>query len=215
MNTKHVARAGLTALALSLTLGLAACGSNDNSAGMGGMGSGTAAAPMSPMSPAPSGSPSAAAAFNDADVMFAQMMLPHHEQAVAMSETLLGKSGVSAETTALAQQIKDAQQPEITTLKGWLTAWGQSADGGMNGMDHGGMDGMATADELEKFDQAKGKDAEKRFLEMMTTHHQGAIAMAKTEISDGKHSDAIAMARTIATSQQAEIATMKKLLDGL
>ena len=213
MNSKHVARAGLTALALSLTLGLAACGNNDNSAGMGGFSSTTA--PMSPMSPAPTGSPSAAAAFNDADVMFAKMMLPHHQQAVAMSETLLGKSGVSAETTALAQQIKDAQQPETTTLKGWLTAWGQSADGGMNGMDHGGMDGMATADELEKFDQAKGKDAEKRFLEMMTTHHQGAITMAKTEISDGKHSDAIAMARTIATSQQAEIATMKKLLDRL
>ena len=210
MRTKHAIKATLTALSMGLTLGLAACGNND-SGGMGGMDHGSSYAPVSP-APSASGSAATTAEFNDADVMFVQGMLPHHQQAVTMSDTLLAKTGVSAETIALAQQIKGAQQPEIDTMKGWLTAWGQSADGGMSGMDHDMGGGMATDDELKKFDQAQGADAEKMFLEMMTKHHQGAIVMAKTEISSGKNPDAARMANSIVSSQQAEIVTMKKLL---
>lgn len=72
--------------------------------------------------------------------------------------------------------------------------------------------GMATDADLKQFDQAQGSDAEKMYLEMMTKHHQGAIAMAKTEISDGKNPDAVDLANSIVSSQQAEIDTMKKLL---
>ena len=206
MKNKHMIRAALATLSLGLTLGLAACGNSGDMGGMGGMGSSSAA------SPSASGSASTSAEFNDADVMFVQGMLPHHKQAVAMSDTLLSKDGVSAETTALAQQIKAAQQPEIDTMTGWLTAWGKSADGGMGGMNHDMGGGMATDDELKQFDQAQGSEAEKMYLEMMTKHHQGAIAMAKTEISDGKNPDAIQLANSIQTSQQAEIDTMKQLL---
>jgi uncharacterized protein (DUF305 family) len=158
---------------------------------------------------------STAAQFNDADVMFVQGMLPHHQQAVEMSDMLLKKSGVSAETTALAQQIKAAQGPEITTMQGWLKAWGKSADGGMGGMDHDMGGGMATEAEMQKFDQADAKTGERMFLEMMTKHHQGAIAMAEMELKNGQNPDTIAMAKDIASSQQAEIDTMKKLLAGL
>ena len=38
--------------------------------------------------------------------------------------------------------------------------------------------------------------------------------MAKTEIADGENVDAIAMAKTMAAAQQAEIGQMKKLLEG-
>ena len=129
-----------------------------------------------------------------------------------MSDTLLAKTGVSAETTALARQIKGAQQPEIDTMTGWLTAWGKSADAGMGGMDHDMGGGMATDADLKQFEQAQGSDAEKMYLEMMTKHHQGAIAMAKTEISGGKNPDAVDLANSIVSSQQAEIDTMKELL---
>ncbi len=39
---------------------------------------------------------------NDADEMFVQMMRPHHEQAIEMSDMLLAKTGISPEVTALA-----------------------------------------------------------------------------------------------------------------
>jgi uncharacterized protein (DUF305 family) len=219
MMKKQVLKAALTALAVGTTLGLAGCGNND-AGGMGGMNpSSPASSRMSQMpSPMASASPSArnAGQFNAADVMFVQMMIPHHQQAVAMSDTLSKKSGVSAETTALAKEIKAAQQPEIATMRGWLKAWGHDMGGGMGGMNHGGTDdGMATDAEMKEFDQTDGTAAEKMYLEMMTKHHQGAIVMAQTETRSGENTDAVTLANNIITSQQQEIITMKKLLSNL
>lgn len=215
MTKKHVMKTSLTALALGLTVALAGCGTS-NEGGMGGMDHSSASPQMSqPPSPAVSDtSPSSttAASFNDADVMFVQGMLPHHEQAVEMSDLLLKKPGVSTQTTALAKQVKAAQGPEITTMQGWLKAWGKSVDGGMGGMDHDMGGGMATDAQLQELDQADGPSGEKMFLQLMTGHHEGAIAMARAEVENGKDPDVIAMAHDIATSQQAEIDTMERLL---
>jgi uncharacterized protein (DUF305 family) len=212
MIQQHAAKATLTALTLVVTLGLAGCGISPT----GSTGSSSASPPTSQL-PSASSSSSTEAQFNTADVLFVQGMLPHHQQAVEMSDTLLEKAGVSAETTALAKQIKAAQQPEITTMQGWLKAWGQSADTGMGGMTHGGTgdDGMASAAQLKKFDQADGTAAEKMYLKLMTKHHQGAITMAETEVKDGQDPDAVRLATSIATSQQAEIDTMQQLLGNL
>ena len=219
MRKQHAVRTTLSALAFGVTLGLAGCGDTNDAGGMSGMDHGSSSPQMSqlPSTSASEASPTASTAdrFNDADVMFVQGMLPHHQQAVEMSEMLLKKSGVSAETTALAQQVKAAQGPEITTMQGWLKAWGKSADGGTGGMDHDMGGGMATEAEMAEFDQADALTAEKMFLEMMTAHHKGAIAMAQMEVTNGQNPDAIAMAKDIATSQQAEIDTMKKLLADL
>ena len=219
MMKKQVLKVALTALAVGTTLGLAGCGNND-AGGMGGMNpSSPTTSQMSQMpSPMGSSSPTASTAgqFNAADVMFAQMMIPHHQQAVAMSDTLSKKSGVTAETTALAKEIKAAQQPEIATMQGWLKAWGHDMGGGMGEMNHGGTDdGMATDAEMKTFDQTDGTAAEKMYLEMMTKHHQGAIMMAQSELKNGTSPDAIQLAKNIASSQQSEITTMKKLLAAL
>ena len=213
MTNKHAMKAVLGTLALTATLGLAGC--SDNMGGMEGM-SPSSSAPQS-SAPSASTSSSVSTEFNDADVMFVQMMMPHHEQAVAMSDTLLEKSGVDPEVTALAEEIKAAQQPEIDTMKSWLAAWGKDemADGmgGMGGMDHGGGDdGMATADELEEFEKADGATGQRMYLEMMTAHHKGAIAMAQAEIADGENPEAIEMAKEIVATQQQEITVMADLL---
>ena len=63
--------------------------------------------------------------FDKADVKFAQTMIPHHEQAIEMCDMILAKSGIAREVTQLAQQIKDAQGPQMTTMTGFLTAWNQ------------------------------------------------------------------------------------------
>jgi len=215
MMNRHVVRGTLGGLALAVTLGLPGCGSNNDAGEMGGMAHSVSPMPTASSSDASAGS-STAAQFNAADVMFVQGMLPHHKQAVVMSDSLLKKSRVSPTTTALAKQIKAAQQPEITTMEGWLKTWGKDT-GGMAGMDHGGMadDGMATDAELKKLDQADGASAEKAYLEMMTTHHGGAIKMAQAEVKNGKSADAVQLAKDIATSQAAEITTMEKLLANL
>jgi uncharacterized protein (DUF305 family) len=159
-------------------------------------------------SAAASGTSSASAEFNDADVMFAQLMIPHHEQAVEMSDMILAKEGVNPDVIALAQQIKAAQQPEIDTMKSWMSAWGRPTMAGGHQMD----DGQMTEQEMKTLDEADGPTGQKLFLEGMINHHQGAIQMAQTEITSGKNPDAVALARSIVDSQQKEITTIKGLL---
>ena len=198
-------RLGLSAVAGAALVAVAACGSgNDPMAGHD----------MSP-SAAPSAPSSMSTESNDADVMFAEMMIPHHQQAVEMSDLILAKSGIDPEVKTLAEQIKAAQQPEIDTMSGWLKAWGA------NMPDHGGMDhgsdngGMMTPEDMRALEAADAAEGQKMFLEGMIKHHQGAIKMAQTETADGKNPDAIALANSIVTSQQTEITTMQAILKRL
>lgn len=78
-------------------------------------------------------SPSATAAHNDVDVMFAQHMIPHHQQAIEMSDIVLAKQGIDLRVIQLAGQIKAAQAPEIEQMQGWLDQWGQPSMPNMPG----------------------------------------------------------------------------------
>lgn len=154
-------------------------------------------------------SPSPDASFNAEDEMFISMMMVHHQQAVEMSETLLGKNNVQQEVADLAAEIKDAQAPEIATLKKW-----QNKLGLKEGMDHamGKEDGMVSSEDLEKLAKASGEQAAVLYLEQMIAHHEGAVKMAKEEVSTGKFQPAVDMAKDIVTAQDKEIVLMKSLL---
>jgi uncharacterized protein (DUF305 family) len=201
-------RAGLLAgAAVGAVLLLSACGDNSQPAG-DGMGHGT----MMPTATATAGS-----TFNNADVAFAQQMIPHHQQAVRMAAMATGHAG-NARVKELAAKIKQAQQPEIDTMSQWLTAWGQPTAGmasSMPGMDHGSMPGMMSDADVSKLGKAGGAAFDTMFLTMMISHHQGAITMARQEVASGANPDATALAKKIITDQQAEITTMQGLLDQL
>lgn len=145
---------------------------------------------------------------NSADTMFAQMMLPHHEQAVEMSEIMLAKTGMDPKIETLAQDIKAAQGPEIQKMTDWLTGWDEST--AMAG--NHGMDGMMTDSDMDKLKSARGTEASKLFLTQMIAHHEGAVAMARTEVTDGKNAEAVDLAKDIVSSQESEIKDMQDLL---
>ena len=194
------------AAALAASLGLAGCAANAGSGNSMPMDHGSSGA----MSSTGSMSPGATADHNQADIMFAQMMIPHHSQAVEMSDFMLAKSGMPAEVTALATKIKAAQAPEIEQMTGWLTGWG--APTAMSDNSGHGMTGMVDDSGIEKLKSATGTDAAKLFLEQMIGHHEGAIEMAQQEISAGKSPDAVKLGHDIVDAQQAEITQMKQLL---
>ncbi|MFE5957965.1 DUF305 domain-containing protein [Streptomyces rubiginosohelvolus] len=198
-----VRRTAAVAASAAAALVLAACGGNgDSSAGHDG---------HSQKSPSASAS-AAPGQQNAADVAFAKGMIPHHRQAVEMADLAPSRAG-SAEVKELAEQIKKAQDPEIKTLSGWLTSWGEEvpAEGAMDHSEHG-MGGMMTAEEMDKLKDSSGKAFDTAFLEMMIKHHEGAVSMAETEKSDGSYEPAQKMADAIITSQTAEITQMNKLL---
>ena len=155
-------------------------------------------------------------AHNDVDVMFVQQMLPHHTQAVEMSDTLLAKQDIDPRVTKLANQIKAAQGPEIQQMQGWLTQWGTPSMPPMSGHDEmAGMSGMMSEQDMTALKDAQGVDASKLYLTQMIAHHEGAVTMAQSEIKDGQYPPAVGMARAIVTGQQQEIDTMKGILASL
>ncbi|TFD41695.1 DUF305 domain-containing protein [Cryobacterium sp. TMT1-2-1] len=156
-----------------------------------------------------SDAPAASESFNAADVAFAQMMIPHHEQAVEMSDIILDTDGVDQDVVDLATGIKAAQEPEIQQMEAWLDAWG--ADRSMADMDHG-TDGMMSEEDMSALEDATGPEAGRLFLQQMLIHHEGAIAMARTELKTGKNAEAKTLAEAIVAAQEAEIQDFKDLL---
>lgn len=196
---KRTLTLGATALAASLAL--AACGADPDTSGTD-----------TTSSPAPSttSAPMSSHGHNDADVTFAQLMIPHHAQAVEMSDLVLAKDDIGEGVTALAEQIKAAQQPEIDQMTGWLDAWGEDMPA-MGGMDHP-MNGMLSQQEVDAIGAASGAEAARLYLESMKAHHEGAIEMAEAEVADGSDPDAITLAEMIITTQRAEIVEIEGLL---
>lgn len=156
---------------------------------------------------------------SESDITFAQLMIPHHEQAVQMADMALQKA-TTPEVQQLAQQIKDAQDPEIQQMRGWLTAWGAPEQmAGMEGTDHGDMDmggqsaaGMMTDQDMTALMDSSGAEFDRMWLAMMIAHHKGAIEMAQTAKADTTNPDVTALADAIVAAQTSEIDTMQKLL---
>ena len=142
--------------------------------------------------------------FSADDQMFAAMMIPHHEQAIQMSELALLNS-TEPEILALANEIKAAQGPEIEQMK----SWGSSMMGSHAG--HMMDEGMLSDDEMAQLKDAKGAEFDRLFLEGMIKHHQGAIEMADM-IIDSANEEAALLGKNIVESQSAEIERMRQLL---
>lgn len=196
---KNMKKLTLTAVALTTAaLLLGACGSSDSSS----MDSGSL--DMGDSIPE-------SADFNAADVMFAQMRIPHHEQAIEMSDIALDpNTGASAAVIALATQIKGAQDPEISQMKNLLTTWGKTTE--MGPMDNSSMmDGVLSLEEMDSLGQLKGAEFDKAWAKGMIAHHEGAIAMANNVLANGKNSEILALAHAVVSGQTAEIETLKTL----
>jgi uncharacterized protein (DUF305 family) len=211
MPTIRTSTRALTGGVLALSVVLSACG-------------GDATAPSTgPTATTPTATATAgvSAEHNDADIRFAQMMIPHHRQAVEMAELAVDRAE-NPEVKALAEQIRSAQDPEIEAMTGYLTAWGAEvpAEHDMPGMDHSdmsggpGMTGMMTAEQMDQMRSATGAAFDTRFLQMMIAHHEGAITDSQRELAEGINPQAKELANQIISAQTAEITQMQQLLQG-
>jgi uncharacterized protein (DUF305 family) len=150
--------------------------------------------------------------FNDADVMFAQMMIPHHEQAIELADMALDPTLMASEQVkALASQIKSAQDPEIDLMAQWLNEWEQplmdmSVDHSMT------MEGMLSVDELGAIGQMNGEEFDQAWIRAMIAHHQGAIEMADKVKTEGESALVQGLADTIIQAQKSEIDALELLL---
>lgn len=202
----------LTAAAAVVLLGLSACTSDEDHTTHD---TSVAVDATVTSESAPTDAAEDSARHSEADVMFAQMMIPHHQQAVEMSDILLAKDDVPGQVADLAEAIKAAQGPEIEQLTTWLDQWGEPTqpEDTHGGHDMSEMEGMLSEEELQELADSPGPEAAQLFLEQMITHHEGAVAMAEAEVADGTYQPAVDLAQTIIDTQQQEIDTMRQMLD--
>jgi len=206
MRTHKPALAVVAAMAAALVL--VGCGDNGPPA--------EAAASAGPPSVT---APSQTSSFNEADVMFAQQMIPHHLQAIQMAQ-MAPSHAQSPKVKQLAARIGAAQAQEIKTMTSWLHAWGKPVPSGMPGMmsPMPGMmgspsPGIVSQQEMSQLMAAHGAQFDRLFLQMMISHHEGAVETAKTEQARGLNPAAKKLAHQIETSQTAEIAQMQQMLE--
>jgi uncharacterized protein (DUF305 family) len=179
---------------------------------------------------APSAAVSTAAngdVFNAADADFASELVQHHALALVLVD-MSRTAEVSPGLTATAAGILDAQSVEIQTATAWLSAWdlpvpetlrdhanAHAAERGeeveIPGADLPGMPGH---DDLAELEQLEGHAFERRWLELMIAHHEGAIEMAEEEVDDGEFPAAVELAESVAAAQRGQVEQMRSLLGG-
>jgi uncharacterized protein (DUF305 family) len=188
--------------ALGIAAALTACGDTSDA------GSASSGMDMDSSSPA---SPSSSAGA-EADIAFAQLMVPHHQQAVEMASLAL-KYGKSQDVKALAAQIQDAQSPEIEQMAGWLEDWGVPMEMDEGNHDMGGMtgSGMMSEEDMGTLASMRGEDFDQMWLRMMISHHEGAIQMAQDVLAQSSSEEVKTLAQSVIDGQTAEIDTMQQL----
>lgn len=150
------------------------------------------------------GGDGASGAPTSADLEFVQMMIPHHEQAIEMSDLAL--DGRGAAVTAIAADILAAQAPEIEAMRAILARWGEGED---EHAGHMGMPGMASDDDLAELAMLDGAAFDARWAALMIDHHEGAIEMARAVLADGTDAEVRAIAEAVIAVQEREIAALR------
>ncbi|GLY19689.1 lipoprotein [Kineosporia sp. NBRC 101677] len=196
------------ALPVAVALLVGGCGGEDEPA---------AGSAHSASSSGTTGAAQAEPSFNSADIDFAKGMIPHHVQAVEMAD-MASEKAINPKVKELAAQIMTAQGPEIETLSGLLSSWGEPVPSSedsesMDGMDHeaAGHSGMMMSEQMDELEAADGAEFERLWVDMMVEHHEGAVAMSEAQVRDGSSAEAKQLAQTIADTQTEEIAELRSI----
>lgn len=154
---------------------------------------------------------------NSPEAGFARDMMVHHAQAVEMAGIVQDRTK-SQEIRTLATDITLTQQAQIGQMRGWLDVWGLPITGAEPAMSwmvnptKGMMPGMADRKEIKTLSEAPPDKADVKFLQLMIPHHEAAIPMAEAVLKRTDRPEVKRLAGSIATSQKAEIKTMKDML---
>lgn len=226
-NLTPTKRLGTLAAAGALALTLTACGDEtmDESVPMPGT---TVPTADGDTTASPTEDEGTAEDHNDQDVEFLQGMIPHHEQAVEMSDILLAKEGVDAEVADLAQQIRDSQQAEIEQMRGWLESWGEpvetttetaTQEDGTPSLAPGDtpieLPDMSPGSDMEELRDASGEEASLIYVDDMIGHHEDAVDMAEEQVDSGQNMEVTDLARSIIEDQEAEIGQLEQIKERL
>ena len=141
--------------------------------------------------------------FNRQDVMFMNMMIVHHDQAIEMAELSENRTD-NENILELSENISKAQSRENEQMRAWMQELGFQAG------NHHRMAGMATEEEMSRLENSNGSEFDQLFSELMIEHHRGGIQMAENFKGQGSHQELESMQKRMIDAQQKEIQKMQK-----
>ena len=154
--------------------------------------------------------------YTQADVRFMQGMIPHHEQALVMTQ-LVRRYATTDAVRQMALRMEISQRDEIALMETWLRNHGEPTHmPGMDGMHM--MPGMLTPDQMEELHNARGVRFDQLFLEYMIQHHLGAIDMVATLFATpgaAQESTVFKFAEDVDADQTMEIERMQRVLESI
>ncbi|MEV7970798.1 DUF305 domain-containing protein [Sphaerisporangium sp. NPDC088356] len=151
--------------------------------------------------------PAATGPVNDADVMFLQMMIPHHRQGMEMAD-LARTRAVRGEVRTLATAVETTQGDEVRAMTAWLLGWGRPLTADAHAHEaHGGLH-VTSPEEITTLRRMTGVEFERRFLNVMIAHQTNAIEMARTEVGAGLNAQVKSFAHRIDQSRSAQVRQM-------
>jgi uncharacterized protein (DUF305 family) len=142
--------------------------------------------------------------FNRADVMFMNMMIIHHDQAIEMAELAPNRTD-NENILELSRNISKAQRAENEQMAEWLRELGYQRP--VRGHR---MAGMASQEQMQRLENSSGREFDRLFSELMITHHRGGIQMAQSFIQRGRNPELIEMEKGMVRAQTEEIEKMKE-----
>jgi uncharacterized protein (DUF305 family) len=149
-------------------------------------------------------SPNAASA--PYDLQFLDTMTHHHQMAVDMAKTAVGKTQ-NQELKAFAQKIIADQNKEIAQMKDWREKWFAGKPPAMN-MEMDGMEDSMKGMDMKKLESSSGKEFDLEFINQMTPHHDGAVEMGREALTKAEKPEIKTLANQIIKAQEAEIKQM-------
>lgn len=175
--------------------------------------------PATTAAPQPAPSPGAQRAGGaNADAQFLQHMIAHHAQALTMTALVPSRTS-RTDLLLLAERIAVSQKDEIETMQRWLRERGHAvpdpAHAHHDATPHANMPGMLTTEELYGLSSSTGAGFERRFLELMIKHHEGALTMVRELFArpgGGQDSQIFAIANEVEADQRMEIDRMRRML---
>lgn len=171
---------------------------------------------------------------NAVDIGFAQSMMKHHDEALALATLAMHSNNPTIEKLTHAMVV--AQSHERGLMQGWLTAWGKPTLPSGPAMEWvnvptdqisvqdlnyisrckasegGAMPGSPSMNDYELLQGSQGAHKDRLFLELMIKHHEAAVEMADFA---GRHaqSDLIkSLSNRIKRDQMKEVLLMKSML---
>lgn len=151
--------------------------------------------------------------FDDTDVMFLQMLIPHHEQGIELAR-LARTRARSAEVREFAAAVVATQTDEVEDMRSWLRAWNQPVEADPDAHAHAGHGGMRLTDPdvVASLADTPAVAFDRTFLNLFTGHQHGAVELARLETRGGKDPLATGLASRIVESRTAQVRQLARLL---